>query len=79
MAEDEALSVLNREHCVFVERPDRPGKFERRKIEVDQERASYVVVRKGLSPGEKVVTIGSLILAQLFEDESTVAGGMPLQ
>ena len=68
-----ALSVLNRENCVFIQRSDNPGKFERRKIEIDQERNDQVVVADGLEHGEMVAARGSLVLAQIYEDERTVA------
>lgn len=74
-----ALAAINGENCCFVQSPDNPDAFERRKIEVDQENHDIVVVRSGLAPGDKVVTNGSLILSQLYEDQSTVTSGMPLQ
>jgi hypothetical protein len=46
---------------------------------VAQERHDIVVVHSGLEPGEVVATNGSLILAQLFEDRSTVQTGQSLQ
>ena len=73
-----AMSVINREHCVFIQRPGNPDKFERRVIDVDQERFDQVVVKSGIKPGEKVVSNGSLILSQLYEDESTLNTGLPL-
>ena len=36
-----------------------------------------VVVKKGLKAGERVVSNGSLILSQMFEDQSTVDTGLP--
>ncbi len=73
-----AMASINGENCCFVQTPDNPDGFVRRVIDVDQENHDFVIVRGGLSPGEKVVTNGSLILAQLYEDESTVSTGMPL-
>ena len=49
--------------------------FERRRITVEQENTDHVVVSKGLQPGEDVVTNGSLILAQLYEDQQIVVSG----
>lgn len=74
-----ALAAINGQDCCFVQAADHPDVFQRRKIEVDQENHDIVIVRNGLSPGEKVVTNGSLILSQLYEDQSTVSSGMPLQ
>jgi cobalt-zinc-cadmium efflux system membrane fusion protein len=74
-----AIVVVNGENCCFVQLPESPEKFRRVVVEIDQENHDYVVIRRGLSPNEKVVTNGSLILAQLYEDESTVTTGQPLQ
>jgi cobalt-zinc-cadmium efflux system membrane fusion protein len=78
-----SMVAINGEAFVFVHRPDSspggPDKFERRKIEVAQENADRVVVAGGLKPGEEVVTNGSLILSQLYEDLRTVDTGLPLQ
>lgn len=70
---------------VFVRKPgtsseqDRPGqpvdRFERRVIEVAQETHDKVIVSTGLQAGEEVVSLGSLILAQLYDDALTVATG----
>jgi membrane fusion protein, heavy metal efflux system len=73
-----ALVVVNGEYCSFVQSAENPDKFRRKLIEIDQENHDIVVVRGGLSPNEKVVTNGSLILSQLYEDESTVSSGQPL-
>ncbi len=89
-----AMVSTNGSEYVFVRRPrtdddtsvgardstkKRVDQFERRKIEVAQERHDIVVVHSGLEPGEVVATNGSLILAQLFEDRSTVQTGQSLQ
>jgi len=37
------------------------------------------VVKTGLKPGEHVASNGSLVLAQLYEDQQMVATGMPLK
>jgi membrane fusion protein, heavy metal efflux system len=76
-----AMVVLYGNDYAFVKQPSRdshgPEKFERRKIEVAEERADHVVVQKGLSPGEEVASNGSLIISQLFEDQQMVETGMP--
>ncbi len=76
-----AMVVLYGNDYAFVRRPssDSRGaeKFERRKIDVAEERADHVVVQKGLSPGEEVASNGSLIISQLFEDQQMVETGMP--
>jgi len=50
--------------------------YERRKVEVAQENHDKVVISSGLQPGEEVVTRGSLILAQMYDDAMTVATGL---
>jgi len=72
---------------VFVRKPgdsqsgsstrDSGDRFERRSIDVAQEDHDRVVVARGLNPGEEVVTVGSLILAQLYDDTLTVSTGLP--
>src|SRR6185437_8749647 len=74
-----SMVAINGEAFVFVRKADTPAgdsdKYERRKIEVGQENTDHVVVSNGLKPGEAVVTNGSLILSQLFEDLRTVETG----
>ena len=54
--------------------------FERRNILVSKETSDWVIVAEpskdhaGLQPGEQVVTNGSLILEQMYEDRLTVEG-----
>jgi cobalt-zinc-cadmium efflux system membrane fusion protein len=70
---------------VFVRKPratsdhdskDQPvDRFERRVVEVAQENHDKVIVCRGLKAGEEIVTLGSLILAQLYDDALTVATG----
>jgi cobalt-zinc-cadmium efflux system membrane fusion protein len=78
-----AMVAINGENYVFVHKGETsrvaPDKFERRKILVAQENTDNVVVAGGLKAGEAVVTNGSLILAQLFEDQRTVDTGQPTQ
>ncbi len=77
-----ALSVINGEFYAFVQK-GREGKdadlFERRKLEIEQESSDQVVVKKGLKAGETVVSNGSLILSQMYEDLSTVDTGQPIR
>ena len=72
--------------CVFVREPQtaEPSagteggsrKFRRVKIQVAQENADYVVVADGLKGGQDVVTNGSLILSQLYEDQAMTSTGL---
>ena len=79
-----AMVALNGSDYVFVREPGsvetgpaKVNKYRRVKVQVAQENADYVVVAKGLSAGQEVVTNGSLILAQLHEDRSMTMTGMP--
>ncbi len=75
-----ALVVLNGDYYAFVE-VGTSGKdadlFERRKLTIEQEDYDFVIVKQGLKAGERVVSSGSLILAQMHEDQSTVDSGVP--
>ena len=78
-----AMVVMNGNEYAFVrdEQASAKGvdKFERRKLEVAEERDDHVVVASGLKPGDHVASFGSLILAQLYEDQQMVATGLPLK
>ena len=77
-----ALSVINGEYYAFVQKGESgedADLFDRRKLEIEQENSDFVVVKKGLALGDRVVSNGSLILSQIFEDKSTVETGLPLQ
>jgi cobalt-zinc-cadmium efflux system membrane fusion protein len=78
-----AMVVMNGKEYAFVQDENASSeavkKFERRKLEIAEERDDHVVVAKGLRPGERVASNGSLILAQLFEDQQMVATGLPLK
>jgi membrane fusion protein, heavy metal efflux system len=77
-----ALSVINGEYYAFVQKGESgedADLFERRKLEIEQENSDMVVVKKGLVIGDRVVSNGSLILSQIYEDKSTVETGLPVQ
>ena len=67
---------------VFVKKPGKPDRFERRQIIVAKESNDVVIVAEprsatlGLTPGEEVVTTGSLILEQMYEDRVMTEGGL---
>jgi len=78
-----AVVVMNGHEYAFVRKPPTNSRdderFERRELVIAEERYDHVVIASGARADEEVVSSGSLILAQLFEDQQTVATGMPLQ
>jgi membrane fusion protein, heavy metal efflux system len=78
-----SMVVMNGVEYAFVQSKDAGHKgvekFERRKLEIAEERDDHVVVSRGLRSGERVASNGSLILAQLYEDQQMVATGLPLK
>ena len=75
-----AMVMLHGDPFVFVRNPDaesdgKSKRFERRRIAPAQENTDTVIVHDGLRDGEEVVTSGSLVLAQLYEDMQIVASG----
>ena len=72
-----ALVVADGKYFVYVKVPGRDDKFERRRVEIAQEKDDHVVIDHGLRAGEDVVCIGSLLLAQLYDDMETVHTGAP--
>jgi cobalt-zinc-cadmium efflux system membrane fusion protein len=78
-----AMVSLDPDNYVFVKKPGSTDAFQRRLIMVDQEDSEKVIVepaegRVGLQPGEEVVTTGSLILEQAYEDRVVTESGTPL-
>jgi membrane fusion protein, heavy metal efflux system len=78
-----AMVVMNGNEYAFVQKEPVNSndvlQFERRQLVVAEERDDHVVVKAGLQPGEHVAANGSLVLAQLYEDQQMVATGMPLK
>jgi membrane fusion protein, heavy metal efflux system len=77
-----AMVSVDQYDYVFVTRKGTTDRFERRQIVPEKENNDFVIVaapslgQPGLTPGEEVVTTGSLILAQMFEDRATIEGGL---
>jgi len=75
-------STLDRGGPASVPKPLTSGTYERRPIFVAMERNDIVIVaepsegHRGLVPGEEVVTTGSLILEQMYEDRTMAEGGL---
>jgi cobalt-zinc-cadmium efflux system membrane fusion protein len=78
-----AVVVMNGHEYAFVRKSPTNSKeselFERREIVIAEERFDHVVLASGAQAGEEVASRGSLILAQLYEEQQTVATGMPLE
>ena len=75
------VSIGNSDY-VFMQRPGKVAIFERRPITVAKEGKDIVVVaepsegHRELAAGEQVVTLGSLILEQMYEDRLMAEGGL---
>jgi membrane fusion protein, heavy metal efflux system len=63
-----ALFMKGDDSFVFIE--DAPGTFERKQVKVGVEKDSKVPVYNGITPGQKVVTEGALLLQALVEPSS---------
>ena len=78
----DAMVSVDQYDYVFVKQKGTTDRFERRQIVPEKETNDFVIVaapslgQPGLTPGEEVVTTGSLILAQMFEDRATIEGGL---
>ena len=72
-----ALIVDDGHYYVFIQDAGKPDKFERRVVEVAQEKDDHVVIDSGLKAREQVVSVGGLILAQIYEEMITAATGAP--
>jgi membrane fusion protein, heavy metal efflux system len=64
----QALFMKGDDSFVFIQ--DAPGAFERRQVQVGIEQDNKVPVLQGISPGQKVVTEGALLLQALVEPSS---------
>ncbi|AGA31280.1 efflux RND transporter periplasmic adaptor subunit [Singulisphaera acidiphila] len=73
-----ALVVADRQYYVFVKVSGQADKYERRTVGVAQEKEDHVVVETGLRAGEEIVSVGSLLVAQLYDDLKTVQTGAPI-
>jgi cobalt-zinc-cadmium efflux system membrane fusion protein len=77
-----SMVSVDRSDYVFIRRPGKTDQFERRSILVAKESNDVVVVaapsegHRELRPGERIVTTGSLILEQMFEDRLMAEGGL---
>ena len=70
-----ALVVDDYLFYVFVKPDGESDKFERRQVKIAQEKDDHVVIEKGLCEGDEVVSVGGLLMAQLYEDMKTTQTG----
>jgi cobalt-zinc-cadmium efflux system membrane fusion protein len=63
-----ALFMKGDDSFVFLE--DSPGTFQRKQVRVGVEKDNKVPVLEGISPGQKVVIEGALLLQALVEPSS---------
>jgi cobalt-zinc-cadmium efflux system membrane fusion protein len=77
-----AMVSVDRSDFVFVRKPGTTDQFERRSVFVAIEHNDIVIIaeptpgHRGLVPGEEVVTTGSLLLEQMYEDAIMSEGGL---
>ena len=72
-----AMVTADGGNYVFVRKGGAAGSYERHSVKIVQEKDDRVVVRGGLEPDSVVVTTASLLLAQIYEDQSIASGGVP--
>lgn len=77
-----AMVSVDRQDYVFIRKPGKTATFERRPINAAKESNDIVIVaepaegHRELTPGEEVVTLGSLILENMYEDRLMTEGGL---
>jgi membrane fusion protein, heavy metal efflux system len=77
-----SMVSVDRFDYVFVKKPGKANQFERRRMFVAKENNDFVIVAEpsvdhfGLTPGETVVTTGSLLLEQMYEDRVMAEGSL---
>ena len=65
---DSALEKYKGEDFVFVDKGN--GRFEKRAVELGERTADGYLVRKGVAPGEHIVTAGALTLkSELYKNQ----------
>lgn len=75
-----SMVSVDRDDFVFVKKPGSALRFERRTIILEREGNEQIIIDEatkantGLKPGEEVVTSGSLILEQMYEDRMMTEG-----
>ena len=75
------MVTVDRFDYVFIKKAGTADQFERRQIFTANEMNDVVIVAEtsrdhpGLTPGQEVVTTGSLILEELYEEREMTEGG----
>jgi cobalt-zinc-cadmium efflux system membrane fusion protein len=72
-----ALIVDDGHYYLFIQVTGKPDTFERRVVGVAQEKDDHAIIDSGLKEGEAVVSVGGLILTQIYEDLKTGQTGAP--
>jgi cobalt-zinc-cadmium efflux system membrane fusion protein len=72
-----ALIVADGRYYVFLRAAAGADVFERRSVWLAQEKDDHVVVERGIRAGDEVVSVGGLLLNQLYEDRKMVRTGAP--
>ena len=73
--DESSEEVAHAQLDAFVEAGGAPGKYERRTISIVQETDDHAIVSDGLRAGEKAVSVGALLLAQMYDDALTTETG----
>lgn len=72
-----ALVVDDGHFYVFVKGTGDHQTFTRRTVAIAQEKDDHAVIDDGLKSGEEVVSVGALILAQIYDNRRTAETGAP--
>lgn len=70
-----ALIVGDGHAFVFIEVEGASGRFDRRPVVVVKETDDRAILDRGVKAGERVVVVGGLVLAQMYENARAAAGG----
>lgn len=70
-----SVVVESGDTSVFVRHPGTIDVFARRSVELDHELSDTVIVSGGLAPGEDVVAVGAIVMAQIYEDRLAAETG----
>jgi membrane fusion protein, heavy metal efflux system len=63
-----ALVVSAGQYHAYAKLPGSPPRYQRVEVDVAQEKDDHVVLESGLKPGDEVVSVGALMLDQMFDN-----------